>query len=166
MATKKTVFTTAWSAADLYYARLSELLTAIGDSNQVKGVYDKLDVIQEGRYVRDEVMNVFNHYFGGDITVVQDKYDEYVGRIDRCRSNVKQALEVLKISCTDDELDQFIMLAYGTRTETTFRGKAQGYINTQRRHLGEQVRSKNPKSVEVLTPADMVAKYQKGLRHR
>ncbi len=157
-------YTKAFSAADIYYGRLRKLLDAAGELNRINGIYNKLELLKQDRCADSEVVNVYQNYFGGSPEAVTQKHNECEGRISRCVVYAKEVLETLDVPCTDDEFKQFLTLTIATQNETRFREKVRGYICTQQKKIRQEIGKAEPDAIEVLTPGQLILKFQTGIR--
>ena len=84
------------SAVELYYWRLMSFFDAVGKFNQVRGIYDKLD-----EWMPPEVATVFQKSYGGNRRIVEEKYFERKGRIERTWGAVLESCNELGMTYTE-----------------------------------------------------------------
>ena len=111
-------FTNAKNGKELYYWRLDAWLKTVGEFNQIRGVYDKLDC-----WMPPEVQYVFNKYYSGNPRIVTEKYSELSARIERQWGAVMESIKELNLACTDQDIRDFRSMARSTQPESKFRGQ-------------------------------------------
>lgn len=130
-------FKGARSGLGLYYLRICNFLTTIGEYNQVCGVYDKLDT-----FMPKEVEYVFNRYYSRSRKKVIAKHDELLSRYERQWTEIMRSCKELGIPVVDEDVREFRLLAQGSQSETKFREKIRGkvgrlYENAEQYYAGE-----------------------------
>ena len=154
----------ALSGVDVYYGRYLDLFDAIGDYNQANGIYQKLDQLRYGEWTPGNVRSVYENTYKSDPKAVKDARDMYKGRVSRLLDNIGEALKVLKIPYTEDELCNFEMLARSTHNETQFRSVISRYIVALRKEIAKGIELQKAgfeiEPLHVETPTDLIRYYQ------
>ncbi len=115
--------TSALSAKELYYWRIDVWLTTVGDYNQVRGVFDKLDC-----WMPPAVQSVFQKYYYSNPRLVKEKYYELDARIHRQWEAIMESVKELGLACTEADVREFRSLARSTLPENKFRTKVRGKV--------------------------------------
>lgn len=151
--------TSARSAKELYYWRLDAWLTTVGDYNQVRGVYDKLDT-----WMPPQVEKVFNNYYHADPRSVTRKYNELSARIERQWEAVMESIRELGLECTEQDIREFRSLARSTNPESKFRAKirnkVKGLYDNAAKTLQAATEGKTKKEQPIMTLRDLINWYR------
>ena len=147
------------SGEELFYWRLDAWLTTVGDYNQVRGIFDKLDT-----WMPPEVENVFIRYYRGNPRIVADKYYELGARIERQWGAVMESISELGLACTDQDVKDFRSLARSTSPESKFRAKIREkvkrlYTNAVKARQAA-AEGKPAKTQAIMTLRDLISWYQ------
>lgn len=149
----------AKNGKELYYWRLDAWLKTVGDYNQIRGVYDKLDC-----WMPPEVQYVFNKYYGGNSRIVVEKYNELSARIERQWGAVMESIKELGLECTEQAIKDFRSMARSTMPESKFRTAIRNKVKRlyeaavkAREKLAE---GKTVKEQPTMTLRDLIVWYQ------
>ncbi len=112
-------YSSAMTGKELYYWRIDAFLKTVGELNQVRGVYDKLDE----DFMPPEVRFVFDKYFRNNPRIVREKYNELTARIERQWGAIIESLKELGLSYNLEDAQEFRSMARSTTVETDFREK-------------------------------------------
>ena len=147
------------SAVELYYWRLMSFFDAVGKFNHVRGIYDKLD-----EWMPPEVATVFQKSYGGNRRIVEEKYFERKGRIERTWGAVLESCNELGMTYTEQDVREFRPLARSTNPETQFRTRMRGKVERLHKAAGKErenrAAGKKPKAIYPQTLRDLIAWYQ------
>ena len=164
VANKTSTSREALNGADIYYERILKFFEAVGDYNQVNGIFQKLGQLQHGEWTPGNVSAVYKKTYRSSPQAVKEAREMYDGRIKRLLSYIGEALDVMHIEYTQDDLNNFEMLARGTHNETKFRIKVGGHVKTLQgqiaREMMRRLDGKEPKPIVIETPADLIRWYQ------
>lgn len=153
----------ALNGADIYYGRILDFFDAVGNYNQTRGIKDKLDQLTNGQWVPPDVRKAYDKYYGSRQKVL-DAFDKYDGQCTRLLGYIGEALKVLHIEYTEDDLKHFEMLARGTLAEASFRTKVRGRVKRLRDNVGKEMMRRldgePPKPIKIETPAELITWYQ------
>ena len=152
-------FTSAKNGKELYYWRLDAWLKTVGDYNQIRGVYDKLDC-----YMPPEVQFVFSKYYGSNSRIVVEKYNELSARIERQWGAVMESIRELGIDCTEQDIKDFRSMARSTMPESKFRtairNKVKRLYEAAVKAREKALEGKKVKEQPVMTLRDLIVWYQ------
>ena len=153
------------SGKELYYWRLDAWLETIGEFNQIRGVYDKLDC-----WMPPEVYQVFRRYFDCNADRVRDKYYELDARITREWGAIIESLKELKLQYTNRDIEDFRSLARSTQPESKFRAQVRGkvkrlYDNAVKVRTSATT-GKKTKEQPTMTLRDLIDWFQTPRPHR
>lgn len=113
----------ALSAKELYYWRIDAWLATVGEYNQTRGIFDKLDC-----WMPPEVQKVFQKYYHANPRLVKEKYYELDARILRQWKAIMESIRELGLACTEADVREFRSLARSTLPENKFRTKVRGKV--------------------------------------
>lgn len=152
-------FTSAKNGKELYYWRLDAWLKTVGEYNQIRGVYDKLDC-----YMPPEVQFVFNKYYGGNSRIVVEKYNELSARIERQWGAVMESIKELGLECTEQAVKDFRSMARSTMPESKFRtairNKVKRLYEAAVKAREKATEGKTVKEQPTMTLRDLIVWYQ------
>ena len=151
--------TSAKNGKELYYWRLDAWLKTVGDYNQIRGVYDKLDC-----WMPPEVQYVFNKYYGGNSRIVVEKYNELSARIERQWGAVMESIKELGLECTEQAVKDFRSMARSTMPESKFRtairNKVKRLYEAAVKAREKSTEGKTVKEQPAMTLRDLIVWYQ------
>lgn len=147
------------SGVELYYRRIHDLFDAMGKFNEVRGIYDKLD-----EWMPPSVAAVYHKTYHDNRRIVEEKYAERKGRIERIWGYVLESCNELGIKYTEQDIREFRALARSTDKETKFRTKVGGLVNRKYAAAGKErenrLAGKTPKPIHVMSLREIITWYQ------